>query len=88
MGLAKVEHKQEINQSEMSLLYSIGVFSTLSPKSLQRKGFFEVMFYLCRRGWENLRTLEKDSIKVEKYPDGKQYIVVAKDELTKNQVGR
>ena len=84
MGLAKVEHKQEINQSDISLLHSSGVFSTSSPKSFQRKVFFEVMFYLCRRGRENLRTLEKDSFKVEKYPDGKQYILLAKDELTKN----
>lgn len=84
MGLAKVQHKQEINQSDMSLLYSSGVLSTSSPKSLQRKVFFEVMLYLCRRGRENLRTLEKTSFKVEKYPDGKKYVALAKDELTKN----
>ena len=42
------------------------------------------MFYLCRRGRENL--LKKDSFKVSEYTDGRKYIVLAKDESTKNHL--
>ena len=84
MGLAKIDHKPEITRNDLSLLYSSGVFSSDRPASLQKKVFFEIMFYLCRRGRENLRSLEKDSFKVSEYTDGRKYIVLAKDELTKN----
>lgn len=83
-GLAKIDHKQEITKSDLNLLYSSGVFSTAKPSTLQRKVFFEVILYLCRRGRQNLRNLSTDSFEVKKFPDGKRYVVLVKDELTKN----
>ena len=55
LGLAKVDHKSQITKADMELLYSSGVFSATKPSSLQKKVFFEVMLYICRRGRENLR---------------------------------
>ena len=84
IALAKVNHKPPISKSDLQLLYSSGVFSTVNPVSLQKKVFFEVMLYLCRRGRENLRLLEKDSFKLKEFPDGRKYIINTKDEMTKN----
>ena len=54
-GLAKVDHKPPISQEDLKKMYASGVLSNHSPKSLQRKVFFEIMYYLCRRGQENIR---------------------------------
>ena len=43
------------------------------------------MLYLCRRGRENLRSLNINSFEVKQFPDdGVHYIILVKDELTKN----
>ena len=47
-GLAKVEHKPPICSTDLNKLYSSSVFDMTHPKSLQRKVFFELIFYLCR----------------------------------------
>ena len=83
-GLAKVNHKHEITKNDFNLLYSSGTFSTAKPSSLQKKVFFEVMLNLCRRGRENLRSLNVDSFEIKTFADGKRYIMLIKDELTKN----
>ena len=57
--LAKVNHKKPISVEDMKKLYSSNVFILENPKSLQRKVFFEVILYLCRRGRENLNNLKK-----------------------------
>ena len=54
-GLAKITHKQPITLEDMKTLYTSPVFSVNNPVSLQRKVFFDVLLYLCRRGQENLR---------------------------------
>ena len=84
IGLAKVVHKPPISKHDLALLYSSGVFATNKPASLQKKVFFEVVFYLCRRGRENLRQLTKESFKINHDDDGRRYITLDKDELTKN----
>ena len=61
-GLAKVNHKQPILSEDMKKLYQSNVFNLENPKSLQRKVFFDVMLFFCRRGRENLRTMKKDGI--------------------------
>ena len=88
LGQAKVDHKSQISKADMELLHSSGVFSATKPLSLQRKVFFEVMamLYLCRRGRENLRMLDKDSFGVKEFPDGKKYVVYTTDELRKTNV--
>ena len=65
-GFAKVDHRPPIAPGDMEKLYSSTVFSLSHPKSLQRKVFFELVLYLCRRGQENLRNLKKSDFVVLK----------------------
>ena len=83
-GLAKVEHYPPITEADMKKLYSSGIFNLENPKNLQWKVFFELLFYLCRRGEENLRTLTKDHFKIKMASDNSRYIEKVIDELDKN----
>ena len=67
--ISKVNHK--LSPEDMRKLYASDTFSLVNPKSLQRKVFFDVMFYLCRRGRENHRTVKKSdfSLKVDEKGD-------------------
>ena len=80
-GCAKVNHKQPISTADIKKLYQSNVFSPENPKSLQRKVFFDVMLYLCRRGRENLK---KDDF-IIRVGDNGEYIEKITDEMTKNR---
>ena len=84
IGLAKIDHKPAISKNDLEALYSSGVFDINKPATLLNKVFFEIMYYLCRRGRENLRKLTKESFKVNVGDDGKKFVTLEKDELTKN----
>ena len=60
-GLGGVKHHVSITKAAMAKLYSgeTHVFDVEAPCCLLNKVWFEVMFYLCRRGQENLRSLTK-----------------------------
>ena len=83
-GRAKTEHKPPITDEDIKKLYKSGVFSTDSPTTLQNKVFFEVMFYFCRRGRQNLRELKKDDFTINVNTNGRRCVIKTKDELTKN----
>ena len=84
-GLGKVLHKPPITLEDMRTLYTSLVFSVSTPKSLQRKVFFDVMLFLCRRGQENLRNLNKSDFSLKTDGYGKQYVEKFVDEMTKNR---
>ena len=83
-GLGKTEHKPSISSEDVAKLYESGAFSVSHPVSLQRKVFFEIMLFFCRRGRENLRNLTKDSFQIQKDSNGVEYVKKVRDELTKN----
>ena len=83
-GLARVKHKEPITEADMEKLYSSGVFDTAKPRSLQRKVFFELLYYFCRRAMENLRTLTKKSFVVKSDENGMEYVSIDIDEYEKN----
>ena len=83
-GLANTDHKPPISPEDIQKLYDSDVFSLSRPESLQRKVFFEIMLFLCRRGRENLRALTKDSLAVKIDGNGVEYIEKVVDELSKN----
>ena len=83
-GLAKTEHKPPIADEDIKRLYESGVFNTDSPTTLQNKVFFEIMFFFCRRGRQNLRELKRDDFAIKTNPQGLQCVVKKTDELTKN----
>ena len=83
-GLAKVNHKPAISEKDIEKLYSSQVFALNTPKSLLRKVFFELMFFMCRRGQENLRKLSKSTFTVKKDENGVEYVTKNVDEFDKN----
>ena len=81
-GLGSVQHYPEIEDEDLIKLYS--QWQTDCPQGLLDKVQFDIMFYLCRRGQENLREMKQDHFATAKMPDGKQYVFQRKDELDKN----
>ena len=55
-----------------------------SPKGLQDKVLFDLMYFFRRRSREGLRELWKDSFKLSEDGDGKEYVTLDYNELDKN----
>ena len=53
-GCGKVKHKDALTDTDTEILYEF-LSNTSNPKSLQRKVFWDLMYYFCRRAMENLR---------------------------------
>ena len=64
-----------------------GVFSLSSPRPLQRKVFFELLYFFCRRGLKNIRELTKETFCVRTDENGVEYVIQSSDELRKNSRG-
>ncbi|KAK3085003.1 hypothetical protein FSP39_022764 [Pinctada imbricata] len=56
-GHDKTAHHPPISTNDLQLLHTTGVLSTDTPRSLQRKVWFDVTINFARRGRENLREL-------------------------------
>ena len=55
------------------------------PEALQRKVQFDLRFYFCRRGMENIDTMKKDAFQFKYNSESKEWFVIkVQDELTKN----
>ena len=67
-GFGGVNHYPEIEDNDLSKLYSAWDLDT--PQGLLDKVQFDIMFYLCRRGQENLREMKKDHFALGKFGDG------------------
>ena len=85
-GLGNVDHHPTITKPDMAKLYSneTFVFNTNTPQGLLKKVWFEVMYFLCRRGQENLRAMSKETFQLAVDSTGKRYIYQKVDELDKN----
>ena len=59
IGQAKVSHHPEITKEDLQKLYLS--FDLNTPKGLQDKCMLDIMFFLVRRGRENLREQTKNS---------------------------
>lgn len=53
-GLGKTEHTTPIPVEELKTMYSSRAFDINTPVGLQQKTCFDSMFFLCRRGGENI----------------------------------
>ena len=84
MGLSKVQHKDPINETDMQKLYNSDLFGVNHPKSLQRKVFFELEYFFCRRAMENLRSLTTRSFVVKSDENGIEYVALDIEEFEKN----
>ena len=80
--MAKVNHHPEITKEDLEKLYSS--FNLSTPKGLQQKCFFDIMFHLVRRGRENLRQQTKSTFAFATDSQQRKYVYQAVDELDKN----
>ena len=85
-GKGAVDHKPNISDDDMAKLYDENniVFNPYCPGGLQRKVWFDLMYFLCRRGRENLREMKKGTFVAAKDTNGKEYVYQALDEADKN----
>ena len=57
----------------------------LGPKELQNKVQFDIRYYFCRRGSENIYEMAKDTFQLAFDTETKiAYVYKSKDEMTKN----
>ena len=54
------------------------------PKRLQQQVIFNIIYYFCRRGRENLYEMLQDTFAVITNPDGTQFVLQNRDEIDKN----
>ena len=80
--MAEVNHHPEITKDDLQKLYLS--FDLNTPKGLQQKCMFDIMFHLVRRGRENLREQTKDTFAVAVDSQNRRYVYQAVDELDKN----
>jgi hypothetical protein len=85
-GLGGTEHYPPISEEDLKMMYNgeHHAFNTETPVGLQQKVWFELVYYLCRRGRENLREMSKETFKIGKDASGKEYVCQAVDEADKN----
>ena len=57
------------------------------PRCLQHKIYFDIAFFLGKRGQEGLRQLQKDSFNLKVNKDGKEYLELKYNESTKKSPG-
>ena len=55
-----------------------------SPRLLQRNVIFNIIYYFCRRGQENLHDMTVNWFEVVTQPNGEKFVIQVKDELDKN----
>ena len=85
-GKDTTKHKDVIDPLDVKKLYDGKYLSNDSPKSLQRKVWFEMSLHFCRRGKEGLHELRKDSFIVG-MKNGLEYVTLAYHEHEKNHQG-
>ena len=74
-GHGATSHKEPLSKEDIDKLYDHPiVFSTNTPTGLMNKVFFEVMFYLCRRGRENLKEHKKSTFTIKTDTTGRRYV--------------
>lgn len=73
------------NEVFHAVCVGLKTMSTKTPTDLQHKTWFDIMYFLCRRGRENLRTMTRDTFKVSTESHGREYVYQHKDELDKNR---
>ncbi|KAL9950919.1 hypothetical protein ACROYT_G043491 [Oculina patagonica] len=84
-GNPKPKHKSPIEAGDMEKLKSY--FSTECPEKLQEFVWFNLCYYLGRRGREGWRELTKNSLEFKEDDQGKEYVTIRHTEQSKNYQG-
>ena len=81
-GKGDTTHYPEIEPEDLAKLHNS--FDVENPVGLQEFCWFVIMFYLIRRGRENVRQMTKNTFKISKDASGKRFIFQTTSEITKN----
>jgi hypothetical protein len=77
-GLGATSHYPPVSEEDFEKLYSDHrVFNFDTPVGLQCKVWFEIMFYFCRRGQENLRDMKMDTFSIKTDSSRKRFVFQA-----------
>ena len=82
LGNGEVDHYPQITLSDLRKIYNF--MSCDSPRSLADKVQFDIRFYFCRRGCENIHAMTKDTFEVCVDGEGNEFVRQARGELNKN----
>ena len=66
MGLGDVKHFPVVNETDIRKLYTSLYLSPKTPSGLKNKVQFDIRFYFCRRGNENMPQMHKSTFMVKK----------------------
>ena len=87
-GLGKIDNKPAITDEDMVKIaeyFKKVLAGPPNPKALLQMVVFNILYYLCRRGRENLRNMTKSTFAIAIDPkNGKKFIYQAQDEADKN----
>ncbi|XP_061197001.1 uncharacterized protein LOC133205248 [Saccostrea echinata] len=86
-GASEVKHKQTISTEDLNKLYESETFSLNTAMGLLNRTFFEIVYYFCNRGQENLRSFQKGDFSVRTDPEGKRHVCKVKHREEKNHRG-
>lgn len=86
-GFTSTDHKPPIAQDDLVKIYSVdsNVMSLRTPCGLQKKVWFDLMFYLCRRGQKNLRSMIKSTFGIKADSSGREFVYQKEDEFDKKK---
>lgn len=60
------------------------VMNKPDPKKIQKCLLFNIIYFFCRRGRENIYDFTHDMFALQTDPDGTQFVYQSKDEMDKN----
>ena len=87
-GLGTINRKTPINEHDISQLieyFRVSIIADLNPRNLQNICIFNILYYMCRRGRENLRLMKQYTYAVTFDNEAqRKYIYQAVDEYDKN----
>ena len=82
VGKGDTTHYAEIGPEDLQKLHN--GFNVNDPTGIQELIWFNIVFFLIRRGRENIRSMNKNSFSISKYASGLRYIYQTTGESDKN----
>jgi hypothetical protein len=87
-GYGKVDHHPRIKECDLEKIYEKLEERIGSPTGLMQKVQFDIRLYFCRRGMENMYSMDKNTFAIKTDPNtGVKYVYKRMDELAKNHQG-
>lgn len=86
-GRGEVESRPPIEPEDMkkiSAYFEANLEGPPNPRKLQEIVLFYIIYYMCRRGRQNLRNMKKSTFAIGADPTGREYIYQAVKESDKN----